>query len=148
MNAYRLLADLVVVVHAAYVAFVVLGLIATLAGAVLGWRWVRNFWFRSVHLLMIAIVVVEALVGVKCPLTTWEASLRAAAGETVRSGSFIGRFVHDLLFFQTPPWVLTVVYCVFGGIVLATFLLAPPRWPRRRREGTARRRESTATIDS
>ena len=39
---YRVLADLVVVVHLAYVLFVIFALVAILLGAVLGWRWTRE----------------------------------------------------------------------------------------------------------
>lgn len=131
MNLYSLFADAVVFVHAAYVGFVVLGLVAILIGCVVRWQWVRNVWFRVVHLVMIGIVVVEALFGVTCPLTTWENSLRRAAGESARAESFVGRWVHDLLFFDAPPWVFTIVYCLFGAVVLATFVIAPPRWRRR-----------------
>ena len=73
----RLLADLVVVAHAAYVSFVVLGLVAILAGVAFGWKWVRNPWFRWIHISMIGIVVAEALAGIPCPLTVWERQLRA-----------------------------------------------------------------------
>ena len=31
--------------------------LGVLAGAVLGWRWIRNFWFRLIHLGMIGLVV-------------------------------------------------------------------------------------------
>ena len=127
MNLYSLLADAVVFVHAAYVGFVVLGLAAILIGSALHWQWVRSFWFRVVHLIMIGIVVVEALFGITCPLTTWESSLRRAAGEMARAESFVGRWVHDLLFFDAPVWAFTVVYCLFGAIVLATFVVAPPK---------------------
>ena len=47
MTVYRFLADAVLAVHFAYVAFVVLGMAAILLGIALGWRWVRNFWFRG-----------------------------------------------------------------------------------------------------
>ena len=43
----RVLADLIVVLHAAYVSFVVFGLAAILLGVVFRWRWVRNVWFRG-----------------------------------------------------------------------------------------------------
>jgi hypothetical protein len=69
---YRTLADVIVTVHFAYVAFVIVGLAFTLIGAALHWTWVRNFWFRIIHLLMIGIVVAEAWLGIVCPLTTWE----------------------------------------------------------------------------
>ena len=125
MNFYSLAADAVVFIHAAYVAFVVLGLVAILIGRMLGWEWVRNVWFRLAHLAMIGVVVVESLFGIICPLTTLENNLRRSAGETTHAESFVGRWVHDLLFFDAPPWVFTVVYCVFGAVVLATFVIAP-----------------------
>jgi hypothetical protein len=49
-----LLADIVLIVHFAFVAFVVGGLALVWIGAVLGWAWVRNFWFRAAHLAAIA----------------------------------------------------------------------------------------------
>jgi len=45
-----LLADIVLVVHFAFVLFVVGGLVLIWIGVVLRWAWVRNFWFRVAHL--------------------------------------------------------------------------------------------------
>ena len=132
MNRYHFLADVIVVVHFAWVAFIVLGLVAILVGLALRWRWVRNFWFRMVHLLMIGIVVVEALGGVICPLTSWERELRGLGGEQGAPGSFVGRWINRLLFYDLPEWVFRVLHCVFGAAVLLTLLLAPPSWPRRK----------------
>ncbi len=129
MKLYSYLADAVVVAHFAYVAIVVLGLAAILLGAVLRWRWVRNFWFRAVHLAMIGIVAVEAMFGVVCPLTSLEHKLRGMAGETVAAGSFMGRLFHDLLFYEAEPWVFTMLHLGFAALVLATFIFVPPRWP-------------------
>ena len=53
---YGLLADLVVIVHFAYVGFVVIGQLLILIGIVLRWQWIRNPWFRLIHLAMILIV--------------------------------------------------------------------------------------------
>jgi hypothetical protein len=131
MNLYCLLADAIVVLHFAFVAFVAGGLVAILAGVLFHWAWVRNFWFRAVHLAMIAVVVAESLCGIACPLTEWEDRLREAGGAPVEAGSFIGRLVHALLFVDMPLSVLSVFYAVFGVAVLLVFILAPPRWPRR-----------------
>ena len=49
----RVLADVIVVLHAAYVSFVVFGLAAILLGIVFRWSWVRNVWFRAIHLIAI-----------------------------------------------------------------------------------------------
>ena len=126
---YRVLADVIVAVHFAYVAFVIVGLVLTLVGAALHWRWVRNFWFRAIHLAMIGVVVAEAWCGVVCPLTTWENDLRQLAGQAVYRGGFIANVLHEALFFDAEPWVFTICYSLFGLAVLGTFYLAAPRLP-------------------
>ena len=126
---YAILADAVVVVHLAYVTFVTLGLVLILLGWLLGWQWVRNFWFRALHLVMMGIVVAEALLGIVCPFTTWEQQLRRLAGQATYTGDFLGHWSHELLFFEADPWVFTAIYCLFGAVVLATYWLVPPRRP-------------------
>ena len=125
--AYRLAADAVLVIHVGFVAFVILGLVLTVIGILARWQWIRNFWFRSLHLAAILLVVVQSLLGVMCPLTIWENELRQLAGQTAYRGDFIATWLHDLLFIDAEPWVFTLCYTLFGLAVLATFLLAPPR---------------------
>jgi hypothetical protein len=129
MTFYRTMADTVLTLHFAYVAFVVLGLAAILLGIVFRWSWIRNFWFRTVHFVMIAVVVFEAILGLPCPLTRWEDQLREMAGGSPEPGSFIARWMDRILFVDLPHSVLVVGYCVFGAVVLATLIFAPPRWP-------------------
>ena len=129
----KLLADLIVVFHATYVSFVVFGLVLILLGIAFRWGWVRNFWFRALHLTTIGIVVFEALIGMTCPLTDWEQRLRRMAGGGEYTGDFIGYWAHRLIFYDAPSWIFTVLYIGFGLAVLATFVLAPPRWPRRKK---------------
>ena len=124
---YAILADAVVVLHVAYVTFIIVGLVLILVGWWRNWQWVRNFWFRALHLTMIMVVVVEALLGIVCPLTTWEKGLRRLSGEATYTGSFLGRWAHEILFFELPPWIFTVIYCLFGALVLAVCWLVPPR---------------------
>jgi len=131
MTHYNYLADAVVVIHASYLGFVVLGFLAILLGVLLRWKWVHNLWFRSVHLLMILVVVFQALAGIVCPLTTLEKYWRTKGGGEVYAGHFVGHWVHELIFFDAPPWVFTVCYCLFGAVVVATAVLFPPRWQRR-----------------
>lgn len=127
---YRLLADLIVIVHAAWVLFLVLGQVAILIGLALGKSWARNPWFRSLHLAMIGYVVLEAALGWDCPLTVWEHRLRERAGQATYPGDFLGYWAHRLIFVDAEPWVFTLVYALFGLLVAATFVGAPPRWSR------------------
>ena len=131
---YRIAADATVVFHAAFALFVVIGLLLILAGALRGWNWVRNFWFRMAHFSAIAFVVAESWLGITCPLTTWEHRLRELAGQSTYRGDFIAHWVGELLFFEFPTWAFTVVYSLFALAVLATLLFAPPRFSRRKTE--------------
>ncbi|RLS55811.1 MAG: DUF2784 domain-containing protein [Planctomycetota bacterium] len=124
---YRLAADVTVFLHFAYVAFVVLGLFAVLIGYLRGWQWIRHPGFRGVHLTMILIVVFEAWWGITCPLTTLEQSLRVRSGQSSYAGSFLANGVHDLLFMDLPLWAFTVIYTLFGALVMLTFWLVPIR---------------------
>ena len=123
MNIYCCLADAIAVVHFVIVVFVGGGMAAILAGIVLHWTWIRNFWFCAVHLMMIAAVVAESLCGIICPLTNWEDRLREAGGAPSEPESFIGRLIHSLLFVDVSPSVLGVCYVVFGLLVLLVFIL-------------------------
>ena len=124
---YRLAADAVLVVHVSYVAFVLVGFLLTLIGILARWSWIRNVWFRVLHLAAILLVVAESLLGIVCPLTIWENQVRILAGETAYQGDFIADWLHNLLFINAEPWVFTVGYTLFGLAVLATFVYAPPR---------------------
>lgn len=124
---YRVAADAVVVLHAAYVAFVIFGLLLTLIGRLRHWNWVHNPWFRGVHLLMIGIVVLESWFGVVCPLTTWEEALRKRAGQVHYQGDFLGHWAHECLFVEADGWMFTLAYSLFGLMVVAALWLVPIR---------------------
>lgn len=129
MHPYIILANLVVFLHLVYVAFVPLGLVVVWVGYFCRWQWVRNFWFRVIHLLMIGVVVLETVFRIECPLTTWENQLREAAGQDIRGEDFIARFLNDLIYWDAPKWVFPLMYYGFGALVLLTFLVVRPRWP-------------------
>ena len=117
------LADVILVVHFLFVAFVMGGLALVWIGAAAGWQWVRNFWFRVAHMCAIVFVAAEAIAGIWCPLTIWEAELRGARADK----GFIAQWIHRLLFYDFPPWVFTAAYVTFALLVAVTYWLVPPR---------------------
>lgn len=121
-DASSFLADIILVVHFAFVLFVVGGLAAVWIGAAAGWRWVRNFWLRAAHLAAIAFVAAESLAGVWCPLTVWEAALRGRDAEK----SFVAQWIHRLLFYDFPEWVFTLLYVAFALLVAASWIVVRP----------------------
>lgn len=125
-RAYSLLADLVLLAHMAVVVFVVGGLLLIIVGNLRGWRWVNLLVFRVAHFLAVGVIVVQAWLGELCPLTVLESWLRAQAGEAAYSASFIEHWLQQLLYYDAPFWVFTLVYSLFGLLVAWVWWRFPP----------------------
>lgn len=132
-DVYRLAADGVLTIHFLFVFFVVGGLVVIYLGKWLNWGWVRSPVFRVLHVAAIGLVVAQAWAGVVCPLTTWEAQLRAKAGQEHYGAGFIEYWLSRLLFFEAPTWVFLLAYTIFGTLVVASWWVVRPRPFRRRR---------------
>lgn len=128
-SLFSFLADLTVLIHAAFVLFVIGGQVLIMIGWMIKWHWTQNLILRFLHLAAIGYVVLEAWLGITCPLTSLEFHLRQYAGEATHGMSFIGYWVHYFLFYTAPDWVFILIYSVFGALVLLTFLKYPPRLP-------------------
>ena len=118
-----LLADIILAVHALVAAFNVGGLAAIWIGTALKWRWIRNFWFRTIHLGLIGFIAAESLVGMVCPLTALEDVLRQ---EGSPQSGFIRRWIGRLLYYDFPASVFTIAYVLFALIVAFTFIYIRP----------------------
>ena len=122
-----LAADMILLLHVFFVAFVVIGLVLIFVGKFRFWSWIRNPWFRIIHLAAITVVVVQSWLGLICPLTTIEMALRSRAGDTVYPGSFISHWLENILYYQIPPWIFAVSYMAFGAVVVASWFWIRPR---------------------
>jgi len=126
-TSYLLAADITLFLHAAFVAFIVVGLILIFVGKAATWEWVRNPWFRWTHLVAISIVVLQSWFGVICPLTSLEMALRSRAGGSVYPGTFMAHWLEELLYHDAPAWVFAVCYTAFAALVVASWFWVPPR---------------------
>lgn len=132
---YLIAADSVLLLHAAFVAFVVFGLLFILAGHFAGWAWIRNRRFRIAHLAAIGVVVLQSWFGAICPLTTIEMTLRHRAGDATYSGTFIAHWLEAVLYYEAPAWVFALCYTVFGAIVIASWFWVRPHTAGKRKDG-------------
>lgn len=85
---FRVLADIVVVVHFGFILIVILGGLLVL-------RWPRFAW---VHLPAVAWAVYVAIAGRLCPLTPLENDLRARAGGLGYEGGFIEHYLLAMIY--------------------------------------------------
>jgi hypothetical protein len=102
----RIAADIVVVIHLAFIVFVV-------CGGLLVLRWPRLAW---VHLPAAVWGVAIEFGGWICPLTPLENTLRRAAGDEGYASSFIERYVVPVVY---PAGLDREAQFILGGLVLA-----------------------------
>lgn len=108
---YRLLADLVLTAHLAFVAFVVLG-------GLLLFRWPRLVW---IHLPAAAWGVVVEYTGWICPLTPLENWLRSRGGGAGYGGGFVDHYLLRTLY---PEGLSRGTQIGLGTLVLMVNLAA------------------------
>jgi hypothetical protein len=101
-----MIADLIVLLHFAFVVFVVLG-------GLLALRWPRVVWLHVPAVIWGALV---EFTGWICPLTPLENRLRAAAGESGYEGDFIAHYILPALY---PNGLTRNDQLMLGGIALA-----------------------------
>ena len=117
---YRSLADLVLIVHLAFIVFV-------LGGGLLALRW---RWAPIVHVPAALWGVVVEVTGGPCPLTPLEIALRRAAGASGYSGGFVENYLVPLIY---PAALSPSLQLVLAGlVVLANALVYSVVWHRRR----------------
>lgn len=117
---WRVLADGLVIIHLAFVAFVIFG------GFIL-WRWPRAIF---AHLPALAWGLWVEVSGQICPLTELEKSLRHMAGEAGYHGGFLHHYVLPILY---PPGLTRSDQWVLAGALIAINALAYGRLLARRR---------------
>jgi hypothetical protein len=115
---YRLLADLVLILHLAFVVFVLCGGLF-----VLKWRWIA--WL---HLPAAFWGAVVEFTGWICPLTPLENWLRAQGGEATYSSDFIAQYLLPVLY----PDSLTRGIQFLSGTTVIVLNAAVYRWLWRR----------------
>ena len=119
---YRLLADLVVVVHLGFIIY-------ALFGGLFGLWWK---WSLCVHLPTAAWVAIIAFQGWVCPLTPLENWLRSAGGSSGYEAGFVDHYLIPVVY---PPGLTHTSQVMLGGVAvvlnLAIYISVLVRWRRR-----------------
>jgi Protein of Unknown function (DUF2784) len=123
--AWRTLADLLVVLHLAFAAFVVFG-------GFLAWK---RRWVILVHVPALAWGFWVETSGQICPLTPLENHFRHLAGQAGYQGGFLDHYLVPILYppglTRSDQWVLAVLLCAINVVAYGA-LLRPRRHMRRR----------------
>lgn len=124
---YRVAADVVLVVHFAFVLFVVFG-------GLLALRWPRVAW---IHLPVALYGVAVEFIGFVCPLTPLEVEMRQRGGEAGYTGGFIAHYITAAMY---PAGLTRQAQFVLGtALVLLNVVVYALWWTR----GTRHRERAT-----
>lgn len=123
---YKILADLIVLVHFAWILFMLAGFILTLCGFF--WKGFFDRWlFRTLHLFGIAYVSLLAIMGRYCPLTLWENTLRAKYDPSlVYPGSFMIHYAEKLVYPDINPLIIRIPTTFIAVFTVVVFIIRPP----------------------
>ncbi len=134
---YKILADLLVVIHFIWILFMLWGFILTLSGSFTLYflhtaaerrpsffdRWL----FRTIHLSGILYVAVLTIFGKYCPLTIWENQLRARHAPHLKyPASFVIHYIEKLVYPDADFLLFVIPTMIIALFTLIMFVLKPP----------------------
>jgi len=106
---WRGLADAVVGVHYAYIAYM-------LAGGFIAWRWRKTIWAHGVAVVWAVLIVTTK---VPCPLTALQNRFRENAGQRPLSASFIDTYMRGTFY---PDSEQTLARALAAAVIIASWI--------------------------
>tara|TARA_B100000768_G_C11240209_1_gene359167 strand:+ start:861 stop:1238 length:378 start_codon:yes stop_codon:yes gene_type:complete len=118
----KLIADIVLIFHFAIVIFITFSFVLIPIGYKFYWVWVKNLKLRICHCGMMIFVTLETLLGITCPLTSIENSLRGVDNFS----SFMSYWINKIIYWDFPTEYFIVLYCVLLAWTFLSWKLFPP----------------------
>ena len=134
---YKILADLVVLIHFTWILFVLWGFILTVCSSVSVYvlraakdrstaffdRWI----FRAIHLGGIVYVAVLTVLGKYCPLTILENKLRGQYDpELTYPGSFVVHYIERMVYPEANFLLFVIPTIIIAIFTILMFIIRPP----------------------
>ena len=115
---YTLAAEATVLLHFAWIVFVVTGVF-----------WLRHHpRLRRIHLLTVTYSLAIEVFRWICPLTHLEQALWRRAGSSAYQGAFLIHYVEKLIYFRAPQWLLVSLAALLLAVTLVFYFRPlPPR---------------------
>lgn len=124
---YRLLADSIVIIHFAWILFMLWGFILTLRGF-FHKEFFERWLFRTLHLLGIVYVGLLAVLRQYCPLTILENALRKKySPHLTYPGSFIIHYLQRLVYPDIQPLMILIPTMIIAIFAILVFIFRSPK---------------------
>lgn len=123
---YRILANIVVLIHLILVLFMIHGFFFTIF-ALFKRKLLDKWLLRTTHLVGISCVVIINILDKSCPLTIWENVLRAKYDPyATYPGSFIASYLVKILYPNVHSLIINIPTILIGMFTLLIYILKPP----------------------
>ncbi len=116
-------ADLVMTAHFLLAAFIIAGFVAIPIGYKFSWSLAQNRRLRIWHALVMGFITAETIVGLACPLTILEHSLRGDSPPQ----SFVSYWIQRVLYWDLPNEIFIAVYFLCFAWVIFLWKWCPPK---------------------
>ena len=97
---------IVLLFHFSIFLFITISFILIPLGYYKKWKWVKNKYFRLIHLILMGIIFIETILGFMCPLTILENFLR----NNIEINNKITQIIHQIMYWDLPTYQFIILY--------------------------------------
>ena len=98
--------EIVLLFHFSIFLFMILSFILIPLGYHKKWKWVKNKYYRLIHLILMGIIFIETILGFMCPLTILENFLR----NDIEINNKITQIIHQIMYWDLPTYQFIILY--------------------------------------
>ena len=114
--------EIVLLFHFSIFLFMILSFFLIPLGYYQKWEWVKNKYYRLIHLFLMGIIFIETILGFMCPLTILENFLR----NNIEINNKITKIVHQIMYWDLPTYQFIILYLLsLLYLIFLWFFLKP-----------------------
>ena len=117
-----ILSEIVLLLHFSIFLFMILSFILIPYGYFKKWEWVKNIYFRSIHLILMGIILIETILGFMCPLTILENFLRADK----KIDNIFSKIIHQIMYWDLTNYQFIILYLLSLSYIIFLWLYFRP----------------------
>ena len=117
-----LFSEIILLLHLLIFLFITFSFILIPIGYFQKWEWVKNKYYRSIHLILMGIVSIETILGFMCPLTILENYFR----DDIKVDNKLTEIAHQILYWDLPNYQFIILYILsFSYLIFLWFFFKP-----------------------
>ena len=98
--------EIVLLFHFFIFLFMILSFFLIPLGYYQKWKWVKNKYYRLIHLVLMRIIFIETILGFMCPLTILENFLR----NDIEINNKITQIIHQIMYWDLQTYQFIILY--------------------------------------